>query len=121
MAGTPYVERRRVIKTLFRPQIRENRQMATSSKDELHKTAEADDLHIAPFRENGVTYGTPHVDLVRRGRRHSLRARLQRAELSLVSSCGAAKGRPVPAAASELESPRQLQRLATASLRPDGT
>ena len=28
-------------------------------KDELHRIAEADDLHIAPFREDGVTYGTP--------------------------------------------------------------
>ena len=33
--------------------------MATWSKDELSKIAEADDLHIAPFREDGVTYGTP--------------------------------------------------------------
>ena len=33
--------------------------MATWSKDELRKIAEADDLHIAPFREDGVTYGTP--------------------------------------------------------------
>ena len=31
----------------------------TWSKDELHRIAEADDLHIAPFREDGVTYGTP--------------------------------------------------------------
>ncbi len=28
-------------------------------KEELHKIAEADDLHIAPYREDGVTYGTP--------------------------------------------------------------
>jgi hypothetical protein len=28
-------------------------------KDELRKIAEADDLHIAPFREDGVTCGTP--------------------------------------------------------------
>jgi hypothetical protein len=27
--------------------------------DELRKIAEADDLHISPFREDGVTYGTP--------------------------------------------------------------
>jgi hypothetical protein len=27
--------------------------------DELHRIAAADDLHIAPFREDGVTYGTP--------------------------------------------------------------
>lgn len=33
--------------------------MATWSKDELRTIAEADDLHIAPFREDGVTYGTP--------------------------------------------------------------
>ena len=29
------------------------------TKDELRKIAEADDLHIAPFREDGVTFGTP--------------------------------------------------------------
>ncbi len=28
-------------------------------KNELRKIAEADDLHISPFREDGVTYGTP--------------------------------------------------------------
>ncbi len=28
-------------------------------KNELRKIAEADDLHIAPFREDGVTCGTP--------------------------------------------------------------
>jgi len=33
--------------------------MATWSKDELRKIAETDDLHISPFREDGVTYGTP--------------------------------------------------------------
>jgi hypothetical protein len=33
--------------------------MATWSKDELRKIAEADDLHISPFREDGVTFGTP--------------------------------------------------------------
>jgi len=33
--------------------------MATWKKDELHKIAETDDLHIAPFREDGVTCGTP--------------------------------------------------------------
>jgi uncharacterized protein DUF2255/aldo/keto reductase family protein len=27
--------------------------------DELRKIAETDDLHISPFREDGVTYGTP--------------------------------------------------------------
>jgi hypothetical protein len=29
------------------------------SKEELDKIAEAGDLHIAPFREDGTTYGTP--------------------------------------------------------------
>jgi hypothetical protein len=29
------------------------------SEGELRKIVEADDLHIAPFREDGVTYGTP--------------------------------------------------------------
>ena len=33
--------------------------MATWAREELRKIAEADDLHIAPFREDGVTYGTP--------------------------------------------------------------
>jgi hypothetical protein len=32
--------------------------MSTWSKDELRKIAEVDDLHIAPFREDGKTYGT---------------------------------------------------------------
>jgi hypothetical protein len=27
--------------------------------DELRKIAKTDDLHISPFREDGVTYGTP--------------------------------------------------------------
>ncbi len=31
----------------------------TWPKDELHRIAAADDLHIAPFREDGTTYGTP--------------------------------------------------------------
>jgi hypothetical protein len=33
--------------------------LTTWSKEELRKIAAADDLHIAPFREDGVTYGTP--------------------------------------------------------------
>jgi hypothetical protein len=33
--------------------------MATWSRDELRKIAEADDLHISQYREDGVTYGTP--------------------------------------------------------------
>jgi hypothetical protein len=33
--------------------------MMTWPKDELRKIAAADDLHVAPFREDGATYGTP--------------------------------------------------------------
>lgn len=33
--------------------------MSTWSKDELRKIAGTDDFHISPFREDGITYGTP--------------------------------------------------------------
>ena len=33
--------------------------MSNWSKEELQRIAGADDLHIAPFRNDGVTYGTP--------------------------------------------------------------
>ncbi|MBS0326959.1 MAG: DUF2255 family protein [Proteobacteria bacterium] len=33
--------------------------MTTWLKDEQRKIAATDDLHISPFREDGVTYGTP--------------------------------------------------------------
>jgi hypothetical protein len=33
--------------------------MTTWSKNELRKIAQADDLHISPFRDDGATYGTP--------------------------------------------------------------
>jgi len=33
--------------------------MSAWSEDDLRKIAVADDLHIAPFREDGATYGTP--------------------------------------------------------------
>ena len=33
--------------------------MSSWSKDELRKIGESDDLHISPFRQDGVTYGTP--------------------------------------------------------------
>lgn len=33
--------------------------MPTWTNDDLQKIAVADDLHIAPFREDGKTYGTP--------------------------------------------------------------
>jgi hypothetical protein len=33
--------------------------MSRWSKEELRKIAQADDLHISPYREDGITYGTP--------------------------------------------------------------
>jgi hypothetical protein len=33
--------------------------MSSWSKDELSKIAETDELHTSPFRDDGVTYGTP--------------------------------------------------------------
>jgi hypothetical protein len=33
--------------------------MGSWSSDELLRIAEADDLHVAPSREDGVTYGNP--------------------------------------------------------------
>jgi hypothetical protein len=33
--------------------------MTTWPTDELRAIAEADDLHVSPFREDGATYGTP--------------------------------------------------------------
>ena len=39
--------------------IREENDMAAWLKEELRKIAEADDLHISPFRDDGKTYGTP--------------------------------------------------------------
>ena len=33
--------------------------MTDWTPEELQKIATSDDLHVSPFRENGVTYGTP--------------------------------------------------------------
>lgn len=33
--------------------------MSTWSKEELRKIADTNDFHISPFREDGITYGTP--------------------------------------------------------------
>jgi hypothetical protein len=33
--------------------------MTAWNQDELTRMANSDDLHISPFREDGVTYGTP--------------------------------------------------------------
>jgi CubicO group peptidase (beta-lactamase class C family) len=65
--------------------------MTTWLKDELRRFADTDDLRISPFREDGVTYGPPDVDLVRRVR-HPLCARVQRENLSLVRGPDAAEG-----------------------------
>jgi hypothetical protein len=35
------------------------KQMSTWTEEELRSIAQTDDLHIAPFREGGETYGTP--------------------------------------------------------------
>jgi hypothetical protein len=64
------------------------------SKDELHRIAEVADLHVAPFREDSVTFGTPTWiwSVVVDGK--FLRPCLQRAELPLVSSRVAPEGGP---------------------------
>jgi hypothetical protein len=41
------------------PKMSREPTMATWSKDEQRKVAETEDLHISPFREDGVTHGTP--------------------------------------------------------------
>ena len=33
--------------------------MSVWKEDDLRKIAGTDDLHISPFREDGITYGTP--------------------------------------------------------------
>ena len=76
--------------------------MSTWLKDELRRIAGADDLHISPLREDGATYGTPAWILVRRRRGRRLRARVQRAELPLVSGGGAAEALPLASEGSHL-------------------
>jgi len=39
--------------------LEENSTMTTWLKGELRRISEADDLHVSPLREDGVTYGTP--------------------------------------------------------------
>jgi len=51
--------------------------MITWPKEKLRKIAEADDLHISPFGEDGVTYGTPTWIWSVAGRRRPLCAQLQ--------------------------------------------
>ena len=68
--------------------------MITWSKDELRKIAESDDLHISPFREDGVTYGTPTwIWSVAVGDDLYVRAYYGR-RLSLVPGCATAEGGP---------------------------
>ena len=57
--GYRAMDERRAIKTLLRPWREEFVQMAAWPKEELQMIAKADDLHIAPFRNDGKTYGTP--------------------------------------------------------------
>jgi hypothetical protein len=67
--------------------------MGTWSKDELEQIATNDDLHISPFREDGVTYGKPTwIWSVAVG--EELFVRLQRTEVSLVSGRDTSKGGP---------------------------
>src|SRR5260370_12906159 len=43
---------------MTRSELSRRSTMSTWPKDDLRKIAEADDLHISPFREDGRTYGT---------------------------------------------------------------
>ena len=68
--------------------------MAAWANEELQRIAEADDLHIAPFREDGVTYGTPTwIWSVAVGQALYMR-RLQRTAIQLVSGRAEAESRP---------------------------
>jgi len=66
--------------------------MAACTKHELRKIAETDDLHIAPFRDDRRDLRHAHLDLVGRGWRRSVRPRVQRNRIQLVSGRAAAKG-----------------------------
>ncbi len=58
MAATRPVDRRtRLMKWSMAAEKEEK--MSNWSTAELRKISETDDLHIAPFREDGITYGTP--------------------------------------------------------------
>ena len=95
--------------------------MPTWSKDELRKIAEADDLHISPFREGGMTYGTPTwiwsvaVD-------DALYVRGYNGQLSLVPGRGTAETGAVTAAGmtKEVIFERSTGRSTTALTRPTG-
>src|SRR5882762_10419042 len=52
-------ERNAPLSGALSPRTRGCPKMTNWNKDDLRKIAEADDLHISPFREDGVTYGTP--------------------------------------------------------------
>lgn len=59
--------------------------MTAWPEDELSEIVESDDLHIAPFREDGETYGTPTWIWSVAVDDAPLRACLQRPGLQLVS------------------------------------
>jgi hypothetical protein len=40
-------------------EVNEEKKMSAWPQEELCRMAESDDLHVAPFREDGRTYGTP--------------------------------------------------------------
>jgi Uncharacterized protein conserved in bacteria (DUF2255) len=61
--------------------------MAVWKKDDLRTIAEADDLHIAPFHQDGTRYGTPTWIWPVAVNDALYVRRLQRAELALVSGC----------------------------------
>ena len=65
--------------------------VTTWFKDELRKIGEADDLHISPFRQDGVTYGTP-TWIWSVAVENALYVRGYNGQKSLVSSRSAAEG-----------------------------
>ena len=72
--------------------------MAEWAKEELRKIAEVDDLHIAPFRDDGKTYGTPTWISSCLCWRRSVCARLQRNGVPRVSGRNAAEAGRIVAA-----------------------
>jgi hypothetical protein len=73
--------------------------MITWSEDELRKIAEADDLHISPFREDGVTYGTPTcIWSVAVGDALFVRASTGRSLVGTRRRCGRGRGESLPPA-----------------------
>ena len=85
--------------------------------------AATDDLHISPFREDGVTFRHPDLDLVGRGRRRALRPRLQRSSTPAGTGprCGSAPAAsPQPGSSTRWPSSPSTARSTTRSTRPTG-